>query len=48
MYYAVVDTNILVSAALAKDHLQSVPYVVFQNTFLRQLLMKILLKNIMM
>ena len=31
MYYAVVDTNILVSAALAKDHLQSVPYAVFQG-----------------
>lgn len=29
MYYAVVDTNILVFAALAKDHLQSVPYAVF-------------------
>ena len=31
MYYAVVDTNILVSAALAKDRLQSVPYAVFQG-----------------
>ena len=31
MYYAVDDTNILVSAALAKDHLQSVPYAVFQG-----------------
>jgi predicted nucleic acid-binding protein len=31
VYYAVVDTNILVSAALAKDHLQSVPYAVFQG-----------------
>ena len=29
MYYAVVDTNILVSAALAKDYQQSVPYAVF-------------------
>lgn len=31
MYYAVVDTNILVSAALATDRLQSVPYAVFQG-----------------
>ena len=31
MYYAVVDTNILVSAALATARLQSVPYAVFQG-----------------
>ena len=31
MYYAVVDTNILVSAALATDRLQSVPYAIFQG-----------------
>lgn len=31
MYYAVVDTNILVSAALATDRLQSIPYAVFQG-----------------
>ena len=31
MYYAVVDTNILASAALATDRLQSVPYAIFQG-----------------
>ena len=31
MYYAVVDTNVMVSAALAKDRLLSVPYAIFQG-----------------